>query len=131
MSLQDVHRVTEGEFKAAVLGAYERGERSVSLPRLQRLAACYEVPVNQLLPEDDNVPVQTAPSEGVTIDLTRVELLDGALGDVIDKFLKKIQVQRQDFNGKVLTIRGSDVAMLAMLLDVTDDELVRQIKRNS
>ncbi len=53
MSLQDVHRSTDGEFKAAVLGAYERGERSLSLPRLQRLAACYDVPMNQLLPEED------------------------------------------------------------------------------
>ena len=131
MSLQDVHRATEGEFKAAVLGAYERGERSVSLPRLHRLAACYHVPVNQLLPEDDNIPVPGAPSQGVTIDLTRLNSIDGNLGEVIDRFLKKIQVQRQDFNGKVLTIRGTDVAMLAVLLDVGDSELVKQIKREN
>jgi len=129
MSLQDVHRVTEGEFKAAVLGAYERGERSVSLPRLQRLASYYEVPVNQLLPDDNTVVAPSNGSEGVTIDLTRVEAIEGLTGEVIDRFLKKIQVQRQDFNGRVLTIRGSDVAMLAMLLDVTDAELVTQIKR--
>ncbi|MCZ7532807.1 MAG: transcriptional regulator [Acidimicrobiia bacterium] len=129
MSLQDVHRATDGEFKAAVLGAYERGERSVSLPRLHRLAMCYEVPVNQLLPEDDNTMTAVLASEGVTIDLTRVERLPDSLGDVIDRFLKKIQVQRQDFNGRVLTIRGSDVAMLAMLLDTTDAELVAQLKR--
>lgn len=129
MSLQDVHRATDGEFKAAVLGAYERGERSVSLPRLHRLAKCYQVPVNQLLPEDDNIMNAVLPSEGVTIDLTRVERLPDGVGHVIDRFLKKIQVQRQDFNGRVLTIRGSDVAMLAMLLDITDAELVTQIKR--
>ncbi len=129
MSLQDVHRATDGEFKAAVLGAYERGERSVSLPRLHRLAMCYQVPVNQLLPEDDNTMTAILPSEGVTIDLTRVEGLPDGVGDVIDRFLKKIQVQRQDFNGRVLTIRGSDVAMLAMLLDTTDADLVAQIKR--
>jgi len=129
MSLQDVHRATEGEFKAAVLGAYERGERSVYLPRLHRLAMCYQVPVNQLLPEDDNTMTTVRPSEGVTIDLTRVERLPDGVGDVIDRFLQKIQVQRQDFNGRVLTIRGSDVAMLALLLDTTDAELVAQIKR--
>lgn len=130
MSLQDVHRATEGEFKAAVLGAYERGERSVSLPRLHRLAACYEVPMNQLLPDGDNEVVSTAPSKGVMIDLSRVEQLDSSIGKVIDRFLSKIQVQRQDFNGRVLTIRGSDVAMLAMLLDVSDSELVSQIAKN-
>ena len=57
MSLQDVHKATDGEFKAAVLGAYERGERSLSLPRLRRLAACYGVPINQLLPEEDTYEI--------------------------------------------------------------------------
>ena len=130
MSLQDVHRVTDGEFKAAVLGAYERGERSVSLPRLQRLAGYYDVPVSQMLPDDDVVVAAPQIGEGVTIDLTKVESIDGVTGEVIDRFLKKIQVQRQDFNGRVLTIRGSDVAMLAMLLDVTDIELVSRIRRS-
>ena len=41
LSLQDVQRLSEQEFKAAMLGAYERGERSLSLPRLQRLAEFY------------------------------------------------------------------------------------------
>ena len=40
------------EFKASVLGAYERGERAISVPRLQRLARFYSVPVDQLLPGD-------------------------------------------------------------------------------
>lgn len=131
MSLQDVHRATDGEFKAAVLGAYERGERSVSLPRLHRLAICYDVPTNQLLPDGDNEVVETAPSSGVMIDLSRVEQLDPAVGAVIDRFLSKIQVQRQDFNGRVLTIRGTDVEMLAMMLDVTDADLVAEIAKES
>jgi transcriptional regulator with XRE-family HTH domain len=130
MSLQDVHRATAGEFKAAVLGAYERGERSVSLPRLHRLAACYEVPTNQLLPEEDFDAIPAAASDGVTIDLTKVESLDDAVATVIDRFLTQIQVQRQDFNGRVLTIRGSDVAMLSMLLDMKSLDLVGQIRQD-
>lgn len=130
MSLQDVHRATDGEFKAAVLGAYERGERSLSLPRLRRLAACYDVPMNQLLPEEDTVEVTGASPGGLTIDLTRVDDLDPAAGEVIDRFLQKIQVQRQDFNGKVLTIRGSDLSLLALMLDVADAELVAGLERS-
>lgn len=129
MSLQDVHRATKGEFKAAVLGAYERGERSLSLPRLRRLAACYDVPMNQLLPEEDIVQASSAPSGGVTIDLTRVDALDESVGEIIDRFLRKIQVQRQDFNGKVLTIRATDVALLATLLDVASADLVANLQR--
>lgn len=128
MSLQDVHKATDGEFKAAVLGAYERGERSLSLPRLRRLAACYGVPINQLLPEEDTYEIAGSLATGVTIDLNKVDDMDDAVATVIARFLQRIQVQRQDFNGKVLTIRANDVAMLAMLLDIEDAELLAQLE---
>jgi transcriptional regulator with XRE-family HTH domain len=131
MSLQDVHRTTNGEFKAAVLGAYERGERSISLPRLKRLAGYYEVPVSQLLPEEDTYDLPPTREGGVTIDLTRVDDLDDTIGRVVERFLQRIQVQRQDFNGKVLTIRASDVATLAMMLDVSDADLAGNLRRES
>ena len=50
ISLQDVEAQSSHEFKASVLGAYERGERAISLPRLSRLAFFYEVPVAEMLP---------------------------------------------------------------------------------
>ncbi|HEV3226436.1 MAG TPA: helix-turn-helix transcriptional regulator, partial [Acidimicrobiales bacterium] len=53
LSLQDVEATSRQEFKASVLGAYERGERAISVPRLQRLARFYSVPVDQLLPRED------------------------------------------------------------------------------
>src|SRR5436190_22290712 len=53
LSLQDVEASSTQEFKASVLGAYERGERAISVPRLQRLARFYAVPVDQLLPRED------------------------------------------------------------------------------
>lgn len=129
MSLQDVHRSTDGEFKAAVLGAYERGERSLSLPRLKRLASYYEVPVSQLLPEEDTYDLAPASEGGVTIDLSRVDALDAGMARVVERFLQRIQVQRQDFNGKVLTLRASDVALLSMMLDVSDTDLVVSLGR--
>src|SRR6187549_1238394 len=53
LSLQEVEARSAQEFKASVLGAYERGERAISVPRLQRLAKFYNVPVDQLLPHDE------------------------------------------------------------------------------
>ena len=52
LSLQAVEAMSEREFKASVLGAYERGERIISVLRLQRLARLFGVPVDQLLPRD-------------------------------------------------------------------------------
>lgn len=121
LSLQDVQRLSEQEFKAAVLGAYERGERSLSLPRLQRLAGFYNVPVGQLLPsEESDTPPVAAPVGGLTIDLNRVESLSGQDSVVVERFLRGIQMLRQDFNGKVLTIRSNDLRTLAMLLDQSE-----------
>src|ERR1700738_4991799 len=52
LSLQAAEAMSGREFKASVLGAYERGERIISVLRLQRLARFYAVPVDQLLPRD-------------------------------------------------------------------------------
>ena len=43
LSLQEVEASSSEEFKASVLGAYERGERAISVPRLERLAKFYNV----------------------------------------------------------------------------------------
>jgi transcriptional regulator with XRE-family HTH domain len=128
MSLQDVQRVSDQEFKAAVLGAYERGERSLSVPRLRRLAMFYGVPVTQLLPpeSDDTAPVPVA-TGGMTIDLNRVEQLSGDDAVVVERFLRGIQMMRQDFNGKVLTIRSNDLRTLSMLVDQSVEGIAESI----
>ena len=55
-----------------MLGAYERGERAISVPRLQRLARFYRVPVDQLLPGDDGPDFGPRPGDGdLVIDLTQ------------------------------------------------------------
>lgn len=124
LSLQDVQRLSEREFKAAVLGAYERGERSLSMPRLHRLAEFYEVPVAQMLPQDDPGDGARQPrgAGGLTINLTRLDALSGSDAVVVERFLRAIQVMRQDFNGKVLTIRGDDLRTLAILLDQSEED---------
>ena len=120
-SLQDVQRISEGEFKAAVLGAYERGERSLSVPRLHRLAGYYGVPVVQLLPPDPAAMVIDPERESVTIDLERLGSLDSPEGDMIERFLSSIQMERQDFNGKVLTVRRDDLRLLSRLIGESDE----------
>ena len=127
LSLQDVQRITEGEFKAAVLGAYERGERSLSVPRLHRLAEFYAVPVTQVLPPDEGAGLATSPGVGVTIDLNKLESLSGNDAVIFERFLRSIQMQRQDFNGRVLSIRRDDLRMLAALLDQTEDRFSERL----
>ena len=66
LSLQDVESGSHQEFKASVLGAYERGERAISVPRLYRLARFYGVPVDRLLPPDPG-PATTEPARHISL----------------------------------------------------------------
>src|SRR5687768_4098376 len=151
LSLQDVEATSNQEFKASVLGAYERGERAISVPRLQRLARFYNVPVDQLLPHDadefgrvrdDEVIDLTAPGEPaparvsarrgddedrVSIDLTRLQEMAGSEREMLTRYLGMIQVQRQDFNGKVLTIRSEDLRAIACLFETTTASMRRRL----
>src|SRR3954449_8346768 len=68
LSLHDVEARSDQEFKASVLGAYERGERAISVPRLLRLAEIYEVPADQLLPRDFEGEISLVEGSSSSID---------------------------------------------------------------
>src|SRR3954466_502318 len=53
LSLDDVERASGGRWSASAIGAYERGFRNLSLPRLRELAEFYDVPMSMLLGEVD------------------------------------------------------------------------------
>ena len=131
LSLQEVEAVSDQEFKASVLGAYERGERAISVPRLHRLAMFYKVPVDQLLPGNEELPVEQGRRDldgsGAKIDLTRLEDMGGGEAEMLSRYLRMIQVQRQDFNGRVLTIRRDDMRAIACILGVTQESADRRL----
>jgi transcriptional regulator with XRE-family HTH domain len=143
LSLQEVEAASTQEFKASVLGAYERGERVISVPRLQRLADFYRVPVDQLLPRDSEAPAEVPapgvePTEAgvasppwpakVTFDLARFQAVDGDPElEMVYKYLSSIQVRRQDFNGRVLTIRSEDLRAIACLFETSADNMRRRL----
>ncbi|MDZ7673921.1 MAG: transcriptional regulator [Acidimicrobiales bacterium] len=136
-SLHDVEHGSGQEFKASVLGAYERGERSISVPRLQRLAEFYDVPVDQLLPVEDAAEVIDLTDRAIArhaetqlvIDLQVLVGLTGAEGAMLNRFVRTIQVQRQDFNGRMLTIRRDDARAIACILGVSTDQVVDRLDR--
>ena len=129
MSLQEVEAESSHEFKASVLGAYERGERAISVPRLSRLAKFYEVPVGQLLPRGDGVVDDSSTSldQQVTIDLDRLARVPGAEAAVLGRFLAMIQGQRREFNGSSLTIRRDDLRTIACILDTGLEEIADRL----
>ena len=85
-------------------------------------------------PDFGNAPaegaVERAPALGqsITIDLTRLEQLTGPEADMLSRYLTMIQVQRQDFNGRVLTIRADDKRAIAAMLDIPVDQVALRLE---
>ena len=129
LSLEQVESTSAQEFKAAVLGAYERGERAISVARLRRLARFYGVPVDYLLSEQADA---SAPGTGLlaraqsslerlVVDLRRLQHLSRPQDERLQRYVRMIQLQRGDFNGRVLTLRADDRRALACLFGTSED----------
>ena len=135
LSLHDVEARSGNEFKASVLGAYERGERAISVPRLMRLAEIYSVPADQLLPRSADIEIDLTDrdsgpfEEGFTIDLERLSALEDPDAAVLSRYAATIQLQRQDFNGRILTIRRDDLRVLAAVLGRSPEDLIARLEQ--
>lgn len=133
LTLQEVEEKSGGRWKAVVVGSYERGDRAISVSKLARLARFYGVPVSELLPSPPQVePTEAAgPSRGIALDLTRLdeEGIDPHFRAVA-RFAQTIQVQRGDFNGRVLTLRTEDLRALAILYGTSAEEFVERLEES-
>lgn len=109
-SLGEVEANTEGEFKASVVGAYERGERAISVQRFVALSDIYGVVPADLLPA-------TLAQGGVVIDLDA--LSEEGSSDLMERYLAAIQLLRKEPGNS--EIRRSDQAVLGQLVQTVDE----------
>jgi transcriptional regulator with XRE-family HTH domain len=111
LSLHGVEEKSEGRWKAVVVGSYERGDRAVTVAK-----------VAELLP-DARATRRGAPSPKLVIDLQRLAELPTHQAGPLARYAAAIQSQRGDYNGKVLTIRSEDLRSLAVIYDMTAEDL--------
>ena len=80
-----------------------------------------------MLPRDqqrvnDAGDASAAPKK-LRIDVAKLSTMSGPQFEMLERFLRMIQVQRQDFNGKVITVRAHDTRAIAVMLDVPVDQV--------
>jgi len=124
-SLQDVERRSEGAWKAAVVGSYERGDRNISASRLIELAEFYGVSPSDILPVEDG-PRPMDRSTGIVVDLRRLAEA-GPRFDGVRRYCESIQLQRGDYNRDLLSIRGDDMRALSVIMESDVDGLLRSL----
>lgn len=126
LSLDEVERQSGGRWSASAIGAYERGFRNLSLPRLRELAEFYSVPMATLLGEIDLRDDDSRPGTSkVVLDL-------GALDQIADagplaRYARSIVLERGDWNGRMLSIRRDDVRALCSMLHTDEPGLLAQL----
>ncbi len=127
LSLADVEERSDGNWKAVVVGAYERGDRAVSIARLAGLADFYGLPLSELLPGAQRNGAEGR-SAGIVLDLTSLEAGTSAPLSVVARFAEQIQRTRGDHNGRVLSLRASDVQMLALTSGTSPADLIARLR---
>jgi transcriptional regulator with XRE-family HTH domain len=131
LTLQQVEELSDGKWKAVVVGSYERGDRAVSVAKLAELGEFYNVPVSELLPKEE---MAVAASTGWVAGKVMLDLRRLARGDLdpdlkpVSRFAHTIQLQRGDFNGNVLTIRGEDLRALSVIYGTDPEDLVIRLE---
>ena len=128
LSLDDVERQSGGRWSASAIGAYERGFRNLSLPRLRELAEFYDVPMATLLGEIDVRDEDSrAGAVKVVLDLTNLEGIPEAAPLV--RYARSIVLERGDWNGRVLSIRRDDVRALCSMMQVDESGLLSLLEK--
>jgi transcriptional regulator with XRE-family HTH domain len=125
LSLAQVEARSGGRWKAVVVGAYERGDRAVTITRLAALADFYEVPLGHLLPPATPQPADPRDADGLQLDVTRLLMYvdhDGPVGSVA-RFADRIRALRGDHAGHILSLRNADLRTLALAADLAPHEL--------
>lgn len=123
LRLQDVQERSEGRFKAVVVGSYERGDRAVSAHRLAALAGFYEVPVAELLPENES-PLNPRREGTLVVDVQRLQQSsdDPELAPLL-RLVQHVQWLRDDYAGQVLSLRTDDLRTIAVSMGAPTDRL--------
>ncbi|HUZ19923.1 MAG TPA: helix-turn-helix transcriptional regulator [Acidimicrobiales bacterium] len=145
MTLHDVEAATRSEFKAASVSAYERGERTISVLRLLRLASLYGVALDELIPESvdvdpsvvgrarsswaDQLGLAELGGARLRIDLARLDELDGPGWDQLRGFVSIVCSRRRGRLGRVVVLRADDAWSLAAMLGVTPEEVLAVFDR--
>ncbi len=134
LTLSEVARRSGNEFKVSSLGAYERGDRSITFERLQLLAAVYGVDVQSLLgmrtPTIDLVALESR-RVGIVIDLSRFRMLPDACAAEVLAFGRAIKRMRKESSSSVLVVRRSDVTFLASILGCDPTEVDDTLRSES
>lgn len=129
LTLSDFESLSGGRVKAVVLGSYERGTRAISLARLDEISAIYQVSIQYFL-TGKKLHNPDSMRETWIFDLRQMKKLvpQDEFTRFILRYISSICEKRSDWNGEVISLRGSDGEFLSTIFDLRVDDLVEMLR---
>lgn len=127
LTLQAVDDLSEGRWRPAVVGSYERGDRMISVASLRDLAGFYQVPVSSILTEGATPAAPHERGPRIVLNLDRLADAPPAAA-LLRRWVERIRRQRDDYAGRVLSIRYGDLTALAVLHATTPAGLTDRLR---
>ena len=119
-TLHDVQYLSGAEFKASALGAYERGDRSLSVDRLLRLSALYGADAASVLSAEP----ETGPQPDIDLIAAHKDDLEIAGTNsptivalaALERFSSYVRGKRRAAPQEPIRVRSCDRALIEVLL---------------
>ena len=127
LTLAQVEQRSQGRFKMIVVGSYERADRAITVQKLAELAEFYGMRTEELLPGNGAAVPAAGGGRKLQIDLQRLATIPARQAGPLARYASTIQSYRDDYNGKVLTVRERDLQALAAVYDVRPDTLAEML----
>lgn len=132
LTLAQIEKLSMGKLRAISLGSYERGDRALSLGKLEEIAQFYQTPVEFLI---TGHTTQHQIPNVLMIDIRQLRTLiscenhnlNPAIG-LVSTFISGLIEARGDFNGEVLTLRKTDQFVLSLATGCSDYEILALLK---
>jgi transcriptional regulator with XRE-family HTH domain len=128
LTLLDCEVLSCGRIKAIVLGAYERGERAMSLKKVIEIAELFDIALIHLIgPVGPHEKASMRTGRHI-YDLRALRTLaPSSEKSVLSRYLSLIAEQRGDWAGEVISLRDDDVQAIARLLDSEEIDFRRWV----
>jgi transcriptional regulator with XRE-family HTH domain len=128
LTLRDFEEKSGGRIRAIVMGAYERGDRSMSLGKLIEISKVFGIELSHLIgsaeltqssgTQSSGTQSSATPSSRYIFDLRVLNSLDDSPQKaILLRYLSRVAEQRGDWGGEVISLRQSDIESLSKVID--------------
>ena len=118
LTLLAFEKLSGGRIRAVVLGAYERGDRSMSLKKVIEIADIFGVELAHLMAPSSGRGDGPQLSHRHIYDLRALQALESSPEkEILTRYIMRVAHQRGDWAGEIISLRRDDIDALSRVID--------------